>query len=143
MLHYRVVEKKRPGDEFTEGKYYGCLVNPGKIDLNGLAKRISAACTVTRADTLAVLSALQEQIIYALKEGKRVHLGDIGSFRVMANGLGSETPEAYETSLISALRVRFTPNTALKDALSLTNRDFPLERVDFATPEDEEEGGGI
>ena len=54
MLHYRVVEKKRPGDEFTEGKYYGCLVNPGKIDLNGLAKRISAACTVTRADTLGL-----------------------------------------------------------------------------------------
>ena len=140
---YKVIERKDPRNPEGQGKYYGLIVNMSNIGIDELATRISATCTVTRHDCLAVLSALQEQIIYALKEGKRVHLGDIGSFRVMANGLGSETPEAYETSLISALRVRFTPNTALKDALSLTNRDFPLERVDFATPEDEEEGGGI
>lgn len=142
-MMYKVIERKDPRTPDGQGKYYGYIVNMSKIDIEEIATRISASCTVTRHDCLAVLSALQEQIIYALKEGKRVHLGDIGSFRVMANGLGSETPEAYETSLISALRVRFTPNTALKDALSLTNRDFPLERVDFATPEDEEEGEGI
>ena len=142
-MMYKVIERKDPRNPEGQGKYYGLIVNMSNIGIDELATRISATCTVTRHDCLAVLSALQEQIIYALKEGKRVHLGDIGSFRVMANGLGSETPEAYETSLISALRVRFTPNTALKDALSLTNRDFPLERVDFATPEDEEEGGGI
>ena len=143
MLHYRVVEKKRPGDEFTEGKYYGCLVNPGKIDLNGLAKRISATCTVTRADTLAVLSALQEQIIYALQEGKRVHLGDIGSFRIVANGTGSETPEGYDTSFLTRLRVCFTPNKKLKEAVALDNKDFSLERVDFAEPAEEGEEGQI
>ena len=142
-MMYKVIERKDPRNPEGQGKYYGLIVNMSNIGIDELATRISATCTVTRHDCLAVLSALQEQIIYALKEGKRVHLGDIGSFRIVANGLGSETPEAYETSLISALRVRFTPNTALKDALSLTNRDFPLERVDFATPEDEEEGGGI
>ena len=87
---------------------------------------------------MAVLSALQEQIIYALQEGKRVHLGDIGSFRTVANGLGSDT--AY----ITKLRVCFTPNTKLKKAMSLDNKAFTLERVDFLPEEeDSEEEGDI
>lgn len=77
---------------------------------------------------MAVLSALQEQIIYALQEGKRVHLGDIGSFRTVANGLGSDTAEKYDPAYITKLRVCFTPNTKLKKAMSLDNKAFTLER---------------
>lgn len=87
---------------------------------------------------------MQEQIIYALQEGKRVHLGDIGSFRTVANGLGSDTAEKYDSAYITKLRVCFTPNAKLKKAMSLDNKAFTLERVDFATEEDsDEEEGGI
>lgn len=136
-MMYKVIERKDPRNPKAQGKYYGTIINMAKIDIEELATRISATCTVTRHDCLAVLSALQEQIIYALKEGKRVHLGDIGSFRTVANGMGSATPEEYDPALITKLLVRFTPNTALKSALDLNNRDFPLERVDLV--EDGEE----
>lgn len=131
-MMYKVIERKDPRNPEGEGKYYGMIVNMSEIDLDEIATRISGTCTVTRHDCLAVLSALQEQIIYALQEGKRIHLGDIGNFRAVANGVGSNTPEEYDTSYMTSIKVRFTPNTRLKEAMSLTNRTFSLERVDFA-----------
>ena len=141
-MMYKIIERKNPRNTDGPAKFYAYIVNMSKIDIDELATRISGTCTITRSDVLGVLSALQEQFIYALQEGKRIHLGDIGSFRVIANGAGSETPEAYSTDLIRKLRVCFTPNTTLKDALSLKNKKFSLERVDLTGAEDEEEGEG-
>ena len=143
-MNYKVIERKDPRNPEAPCKYYGFIVNLSKIGIEEIATRISSSCTVTRHDCLAVLSALQEQIIYALQEGKRVHLGDIGSFRTVANGLGSDTAEKYDSAYITKLRVCFTPNAKLKKAMSLDNKAFTLERVDFATEEDsDEEEGGI
>jgi len=114
-MNYKVIERKDPRNPEAPGKYYGFIVNLSKIGIEEIATRISGTCTVTRHDCLAVLSALQEQIIYALQEGKRVHLGDIGSFRTVANGLGSDTAEKYDPAYITKLRVCFTPNTKLKE----------------------------
>ena len=139
---YKVIERKNPRDMEGPTKFYGYVVSLSAIGIDDLATRISSNCTVTRHDCLAVLSALQEQIIYALQEGKRVHLGDIGSFRIVANGTGSETPEGYDTSFLTRLRVCFTPNKKLKEAVALDNKDFSLERVDFAEPADDEEEEG-
>ena len=70
--------------------------------------------------------------------------GDIGSFRTVANGLGSDTAEKYDPAYITKLRVCFTPNTKLKKAMSLDNKAFTLERVDFLPEEeDSEEEGDI
>lgn len=142
---YKVVERKNPIVPGTT-KHYAYVMNMYKMDIEDLATRISASCTVTRHDCLAVLSALQEQVIYALQEGKRVHLGDIGSFRIVANGFGSDTPEKYTTDLIRTLKPVFTPNTTLKNALSVKNKAISLERIQLA-PEveekEEEEGDAI
>lgn len=121
-MNYKVIERKDPRNPEAPGKYYGFIVNLSKIGIEEIATRISSSCTVTRHDCLAVLSALQEQIIYALQEGKRVHLGDIGSFRTVANGLGSDTAEKYDSAYITKLRVCFTPNAKLKKPCRSTTR---------------------
>ena len=141
-MNYKVIERKDPRNPEAPGKYYGFIVNLSKIGIEEIATRISGTCTVTRHDCLAVLSALQEQIIYALQEGKRVHLGDIGSFRTVANGLGSDTAEKYDPAYITKLRVCFTPNTKHKKAMSLDNKAFTLERVDFLPEEEDSEEEG-
>lgn len=146
MLHYRIVFRKKPGDEFTPGKYYGCIVNPGKIDLNGLAKRIGSNCTVTRADTLAVLSALEEQIIYALQSGMRVHLGDVGCFRLTCQGEGVEQKEQFRVSQIKKLKVVFSPSKTLRESLEVANKEISFYNIEGITgetapePETGEEG---
>ena len=131
-MNYKVIERKDPRNPEAPGKYYGFIVNLSKIGIEEIATRISGTCTVTRHDCLA------------LQEGKRVHLGDIGSFRTVANGLGSDTAEKYDPAYITKLRVCFTPNTKLKKAMSLDNKAFTLERVDFLPEEeDSEEEGDI
>ena len=136
-MNYKLIERKNPRNTDGPAKFYAYILNMSEIGIDDLATRISASCTVTRHDCLAVLSALQEQIIYALQEGKRISLGDIGRFRVMAIGAGSDTAESYDTNLIKRLKVCFTPNTRLKDALTLDNKAFPLTRLNLA---EEEEG---
>lgn len=126
---YKVIKKKNPKNVEEPGKYYGCLVSPSLISIDEIATRISATCTVTRHDCLAVLSALQEQIIFALQEGKRVGLGDIGYFRTVINGSGSDTEEAYNTSYFKSMKVRFIPNKELKNALSLNNEAISFQRI--------------
>ena len=137
-MNYKLIERKNPRNTDGPAKFYAYILNMSEIGIDDLATRISASCTVTRHDCLAVLSALQEQIIYALQEGKRISLGDIGRFRVTANGAGSETAEAYDIKLLKSLRVRFTPNTKLKDALSLTNKTFTLRHLQLVEEEEEE-----
>lgn len=144
--HYELQSHRtqRPAQPGSTGQVLRFHRQPLQIGIEEIATRISGTCTVTRHDCLAVLSALQEQIIYALQEGKRVHLGDIGSFRTVANGLGSDTAEKYDPAYITKLRVCFTPNTKLKKAMSLDNKAFTLERVDFLPEEeDSEEEGDI
>ena len=116
MIIYKVIERKDPSDFESPGKFYATPVCFNQLNIDNLAERISASCTVTRADCLAVLASLQEQIILALQEGNRVHLGDLGSFRLTLRGKGSDTTEDYKTSLIETVNVCFTANTVLKEA---------------------------
>jgi hypothetical protein len=74
---YKIVERINPTKRDEAPKYYGYIVSMSKLGIEEIATRISASCTVTRHDCLAVLSALQEQIIYSLQEGKSVALGDL------------------------------------------------------------------
>ena len=133
---YKIVERVNPTKRDEAPKYYGYIVSMNKLTIEEIATRISASCTVTRHDCLAVLSALQEQIIYALQEGKSVNLNDLGTFRVVANGLGCESAKEYNTSYMKKLMVRFTPNTKLKNAMDLKNSAISLQHVEFAEEKD-------
>ena len=124
MINYRIVGRQKPGTQEPEYlKYYAQVVSPGMIDMEGLAKRISGKCTVTRADCLAVLAALQEEVIYALQSGMRVHLGDVGSFRMSCQCMGVPTPEEVGVKNIKKLKVLFHPNVVLKNAIDLKNKE--------------------
>ncbi len=137
-MNYKVVEIKNPLKREEPGKFYAQLVSPSKIGFDELATRITATCTVTRHDCLAVLSALQEQIIFALQEGKRISLGDVGSFRLTIQGSGSTTAKEYNVSLMKRLHVCFSPSSKLKEALELTNSDIKMERIVFESEEGED-----
>lgn len=133
MLNYKIVGKQKPGTSDPANlKYYAYLVHPGVITIEGLAKRIASNCTVTRADCLAVLSSLQEQIIYALQSGMRVHLGDVGNFRLNCQSGGSETPEDFSVKQIKKLKVVFSPSKTLKNAITLNNEDISFYNLEGA-----------
>lgn len=80
-------------------KFHAKLIWTGNVTTTDLAKRISATCTVTYHDCVAVLSALREQIIYAPLDGKSVSLDKLGTLSVSLKGEGSQTEKDYKISI--------------------------------------------
>lgn len=132
---YKVIERKDPRTPDGQGKYYGVICNMARMEEKEFCQRIANMCTVKYPDVLGVVQAMQDEIVSILQSGGIVEMDDFGNFRGTLNGLGSDTEESYTPSLVSAYRIRFAVKKELK--IDLSNRDFPLEKVEFSTPASE------
>ena len=144
IMNYKVIERK---DRATR-KHRASITVSSSTSPKSESRRLPHASAVpvpSRGTTVwPFCRPCRNKSSMPLQEGKRVHLGDIGSFRTVANGLGSDTAEKYDPAYITKLRVCFTPNTKLKKPCRSTTRLFTLERVDFLPEEeDSEEEGDI
>ena len=81
------------------------------------ARRIQRRCTVTRADTLAVLVALEEEVCRGLCNGEIVRLGELGSLQVGVKSEGVRLEADFHESMINKIWVRFRPGMVLKGML--------------------------
>ena len=137
---YSVSPRINPRDKEAAPKYYGQVQASGDISIREMAERIQSNCTVTKADVYAVLVALEDVIIDALKSGEIVRLGDLGSFQIGISSKGAETEKDYSDSLIKKARINFRPGTAL--AGMLTTLSFSKVAVKYTKDESEDEEGG-
>jgi predicted histone-like DNA-binding protein len=139
---YSVSPRINPRDKEAAPKYYGHVQASGDIDIREMSERIQATCTVHKSDVFAVLVALEDVIVEALKSGEIVRLGDLGSLQIGISSKGAETEEDFSESLIKKTRINFRPGSALMGAL--TNLTFAKVKPRY-TKEDkeaeEEEGG--
>jgi predicted histone-like DNA-binding protein len=110
----KAVQKVNPLDVEAPQKYYAQAVSTGRADLNRLARLIAMQCTVNRADCLAVLSALQDNVIMELEEGKIVELGELGVFQVSVNSKGHEMSDEVTAYSVKKAKLNFRPGTELK-----------------------------
>lgn len=114
---YSVVPRRNLLKKDEPVKYYAQAQASGEVEVKEMAKRIEKACTVTRADVMAVLIALEDTIVEGLERGEIVRLGEIGAFQIGLRGKGAEVEEDYDVSLIRKAKVNFRPGTALTDIL--------------------------
>lgn len=139
-VNYSVVARKNPADiESGEVKYYATAQAKGTTGIDEIAERISHATTVTRADCLAVLAALEEQISDCLQSGEIVKLGDIGTFRISIGSSGSDTEETFTVALIKTPKVVFLPSQNLKKQISSLN----FTKVKTKKQQEEDAGEGV
>ncbi len=123
MIPVIVQGKKNPIDKTV--KYYIQAAPTVPVTFERIAKNISDRCTVTEPDVLAVLNALQTEIVTAVQNGQSVRLGQIGSFRATLTSRGvSDKNNADVAVLVRAVRVRFTMGSRLRAAMSLSNSDM-------------------
>ena len=135
---YSVSPRINPRDKEAAPKYYGQVQASGDINIREMAERIQANCTVTKADVYAVLVALEDVIIDALKSGEIVRLGDLGSFQIGISSKGAETEKDYSDSLIKKARINFRPGLTL--AGMLDSLSFSKVAIKYPKETDEEEG---
>ena len=83
-------------------------------ELKDLAKAINNACSVTESDVYAVWSAMEREILYALSNGDRVALGNLGTLSLE---VGTEQRKSYGENFSSkdivAKGVAFQPSKDL------------------------------
>ena len=117
MISYKVVEKRKPGTE--DYKFYGQIDKVKPMGIRELCKKVAERCTATSSDVKAVIDAIEYEIIEAVKDGKSVRLGMLGSFRPTITSEGAATAEAWNSSMAKSVNVRFTQGAEMKRALKL------------------------
>lgn len=100
-------------------KFYPAVVYTGTVTQTQLTDLISAKTTVTRADVVCVLAALEEAIAEKLANSQAVRLGDVGSFVTSIRSNGGETDKtAIEAKHIKRVRALFHPSVTMKRRLN-------------------------
>ncbi len=124
-IHFKIIARKNPQDPAAPPKYYAQAVANGKRDLEGLAERISRTTTMGVGDIYGVLKTLEEEIIYALKDGVSVELGSICDIYATVSGSGAETEADFSAaSHIDKKSIRITAKAKLKKQMA----DVPVVR---------------
>lgn len=91
-------------------KYYAQAVVKGKpVSTRQIADRLSKQCTVTCADTYAVLMDLAGVLADYMAQGKSVRLEGLGTFRYTAHSQSVDAEADVKATLIKGVRVRFVP----------------------------------
>lgn len=138
-MTYSVVRRVNPADrESGEVKYYAQAQARGVMDIREMSERIQKACTVTRADTMAVLTALEDVVAEGLQSGQIVRLGGLCSLQVSLSGEGAASEDTFDDSLIERTRVLFRPGDIIREAMN----NVVFERVPVKRKKEEEADGG-
>ena len=138
---YSVVPRLNPRDKDASPKYYAQAQASGDVSIREMSERIQQSCTVHKADVHAVLVALEDTMIDALKGGEIVRLGDLGTFQIGVSGKGALTEEDYTPSLIQKARINFRPGIALSGILTTLNFSKVAKKAVKKTDEEEPEEG--
>ena len=89
-------------------------ISPDLVGVKDLANRVSARCTVTEPDILAVISALVFEMNQVLKDGNRVKLDGLGTFRVGIHSQGVQKAEDFNAQRdIYGAHVLFSPTVTI------------------------------
>ena len=131
MIPYKVIPRKSPKDRSI--KYYG-VQHTRQMSEQDFVERIVQKNTVTRADVLAVIASIAEELVYSIRNGNSVTLPEIGTFGFTIKTRGAETKAKFVADNIKSLLVRFKPSSKLKYDVKVGN-----PQVKFYNEEPEEE----
>ena len=133
MIPYKVIPRKSPKDRSV--KYYG-VQHTRQMSEQDFVERIVQKNTVTRADVLAVIASIAEELVYSIRNGNSVTLPEIGTFGFSIKTRGAETKEKFVTDNIKQLLVRFKHSPVLRYNVKVGN---PQVKFYNEEPEEEEE----
>lgn len=99
----------------------------------------SCSSGVGSAGVKAVLDRLNVVLVRHLQHGRRVSVGELGTFRYTIGSPGVIDEKTFDTNLIREPKVRFYPGKALRTIKSQASFEKLVEKKD---EEKEEENGG-
>ncbi|MFN2260494.1 MAG: HU family DNA-binding protein [Psychroflexus sp.] len=118
MISIRRVKKINPMAPEAPQKHYARAIQKGVADLDELAMLSAKQSSLSKADCYGVLIALLDAITYRLREGDKIELGHLGSFRISVSSEGVADEEDFSVAQIKKARILFTPEKDLKHLLN-------------------------
>ncbi|MBR1711890.1 MAG: HU family DNA-binding protein [Alloprevotella sp.] len=119
-MSYPYVTRAIKNPQTKELGYYVQAAPQRSVDLDTLANRVEKRSTVSLPDVKAVLAALEFEIIEALKDGRTVRLGDLGSFYTrLKSDRAATQEECWElgASLVKHVTMCFQRSRKISDEL--------------------------
>lgn len=114
-MNYSVVARKNPSKKDEPSKYYALAQASGELDFDEMCEAITGRTTCTETDVRAALAGIIYEAKRALKAGRIVRLGDLGSMQMGISSKGVEKAEDFTASMIKKSRVNFRPGKGLTD----------------------------
>lgn len=101
--------KKQHNEKY--GVWYPTAITVGQpVPTKKVAQRLSAMCTVTYADVMAVLGELPGVMAELMSQGKSVRLDGLGTFRYTLATKGVKSEDEFDfQKQVQAVRVQFVP----------------------------------
>lgn len=104
VVYYVRQDNRRKGTKLWYGKAYPVAT----ADLDYLADRIQAACSMKKSDVYAYLTELIDTIGRKIKNGYKVQLGELGYFSLGIKTKGSVTEDKFNIrENVAGVTVRF------------------------------------
>lgn len=115
-IEYRAVERSNPQDR-TKKQFYATAIKTGDTSLKQLCEEIEQISALSKADVYGVLYALLEVLPRHLADGKSIHLGELGSFRIGLNSNGEPSADKVDVHSIKHARVIFSAGRELANSV--------------------------
>ena len=115
-MKYKMIQRANPQDR-SKQKWYASPVNEGKITQKTIAADIVELSSLSRGDISNVIESLIGTVPKYLLMGKSVNLGDLGTLRLSFKSEGVDDAAKFNASMISNVRVVFTPSVEFKASL--------------------------
>ena len=118
-VSYSVVPRKNPAKKDEPAKYYAQAQSAGELDFEELCEAITSRSTCTETDVRASISGILYEAKRALKAGRIVRLGDLGSLQIGLTSEGAESVKEFATSMIKGAHIIFRPGKQLAELLKI------------------------
>ncbi|MBO4905853.1 MAG: HU family DNA-binding protein [Bacteroidaceae bacterium] len=128
-INYAVVLVKNPKTEKLEARARAVTK---AVEIDDVCTAIAAETTISPADVVGCVKALVDVVSRMIKEGKLVHLGDLGSFYPSLKSDASTEPDTFNTAMIRSVNLRFRPTKSIKDELQDASFERTITKKDRA-----------
>ena len=111
MIDYSVSARPNPQDRDAEVKYYASPQVSDNMSTEEFCKHIASHGSVYgRADVQAILTQCVDCLREMLLEGKKVSLGELGSFAIGLHSTGTLTADEFNPAIhVKSVKVNWTP----------------------------------
>jgi predicted histone-like DNA-binding protein len=116
-MKYKLTERKNPQNPQAAAKLYATPVNEGKVSQKEIAADIVGLSSLARGDVANVIDSLIDTVPKYLLMGRSVSLGELGTLRISFSSEGVENAAEFNISMITGVRVLFTPSPELRRAI--------------------------